>query len=129
MLSSCLLFLIHRCLDPSPLYPYSVTNPQRKPAPPVPEPSLMSNIGAFFGEIAKAIKTDPSAPRTVEISRAEQSQPVQTTFGPGIATTRTVDEIAVTPAQNGQPAQIAARRVTTEEVTLPLNPAQIDQHP
>lgn len=89
----------------------------------------MSNLGAFFGEIAKAIKTDPSAPRTVEINRTEQSQPVQTTLGPGIATTRTVDEVAITPAQNGQPAHVAARRVTTEEIVLPLNPPQINQHP
>lgn len=85
----------------------------------------MSNIGAFFGEIAKAIKTDPSAPRTVEINRTEQSQPVQTALGPAVATTRTIDEVSVTPAQNGQPAQVAARRVTTEEIVLPANPPSI----
>ncbi|HZW05534.1 MAG TPA: hypothetical protein VFF65_00305 [Phycisphaerales bacterium] len=98
--------------------------PPRKPATPA-EPSLMANIGAFFGEIAKAIKTDPSAPRTVELSRTEQSQPVETALGPAIATTRTVDEVAVTPAQNGQPAHVAARRITTEEITLPVNPPSI----
>ncbi len=81
----------------------------------------MSNIGAFFGEIAKAIKTDPAAPRTIEIARTQQDQPVETELGPATATTRAVDEVAVTPAQNGRPAQVTARRTTIEEVTLPVN--------
>ena len=82
----------------------------------------MANIGAFVGEIAKAIKTDPSAPQTIEVNRTEQSEPVETTLGPAVATTRTVDEVAVTPAQKGRPAHVAARRVTTKEVVVPLNP-------
>lgn len=94
-----------------------MANPTRKPDP---APSLMSNIGAFFGEIAKAIKTDPAAPRTIEIARTQQDQPVETELGPATATTRAVDEVAVTPAQNGKPAQVTARRTTIEEVTLPV---------
>jgi hypothetical protein len=82
----------------------------------------MNNLGAFFGEIVKAIKTDPTAPRTTEIARAQQVQPVQTTLGPAVATTLTVDEVAVAPAQQGQPARVTARRTTVEEVSLPLPP-------
>lgn len=90
----------------------------------------MSNLGAFFGEIAKAIKTDPSAPRTVEIARTEQSQPVLTNLGPALATTRTTDEVSVTPAQKGNPAQVTARRVTVEEVSLPVQPPAVSPpHP
>lgn len=84
----------------------------------------MNNLGAFFGEIVKAIKTDPAAPRTTEIARTQQSQPVQTALGPATATTRTLDEVAVTPAQNGRPAHVTARRTTVEEVTLPVPPRE-----
>lgn len=80
----------------------------------------MNNLGAFFGEIVKAIKTDPTAPRSVEIVRTQHSQPVHTALGPATATTRTLDEVAVTPAQNGHPALVTARRTTVEEVTLPV---------
>ena len=82
----------------------------------------MNNLGAFFCEIVKAIKTDPAAPRTIEIARTQHSQPVQTVLGPATATTRTVDEVAVTPAQSGRPVQVTARRTTVEEVTLPVPP-------
>jgi len=90
------------------------------PESPKRDPSLMHNLGAFFGEIAKAIKTDPAAARTVEIGRTEASQPVQTPLGPAVATTRTVDHVSVTPPLNGNPAQVTARRTTVEEVSLPL---------
>lgn len=80
----------------------------------------MHNLGAFFGEIAKAIRTDPTAPRTIEIARTQQSQPVQTTLGPATATTTSFDQVQITPAHNGQPTQVTARRTTVEEVTLHL---------
>jgi len=87
----------------------------------------MHNLGAFFGEIAKAIKTDPAAPRTVEVGRAQESQPVQTPLGPAVATTRTIDQVDVTPARNGQPAHVTARRTTVEEVSLPLPPKDLQR--
>ena len=103
--------------DESRLYSFSVPPPPRKP-----DPSLMNNLGSFFGEIIKGIKTDPAAPRTTQLNQTEQSQPVQTPLGPAVATTRTTDEVAVTPAQNGNPAHVTARRTTVEEVTLPIPP-------
>lgn len=92
----------------------------------------MHNLGSFFGEIVKAIKTDPTTAHTVEIARTQQSQPIQTPLGPAVATTRTVDEVAVTPPKNDQPAHVTARRTTVEEVTLPVPPhaaPPINPHP
>ncbi|HYD02283.1 MAG TPA: hypothetical protein VEB22_13735 [Phycisphaerales bacterium] len=89
----------------------------------------MNNLGAFFGEIIKGIKTDPAAPRTTQLAQTRQSQPVQTPLGPAVATTRTTDEVAVTPAQSGKPANVTARRTTVEEVTLAIPPAPPSTQP
>jgi hypothetical protein len=90
----------------------------------------MHNLGAFFGEIAKAIKTNPTkapAARTAQLAATHTSQQVQTQLGPATATTRTVDELQVTAPQPNQPQQITARRTTVEEVTLEL-PPQPESH-
>ena len=39
-----------------------------------PEPSLMRNLGAFFGHIVQAINEDPTAPTSPEARAAENSE-------------------------------------------------------
>lgn len=89
----------------------------------MPDPTLMHNLGAFFGELAKAIKSNPTKPpasRTAQVAATHTSQRVQTQLGPATATTRTVDELQVTAPHPSEPQKITARRTTVEEVTLHL---------
>lgn len=62
------------------------------------DPSIARNLGAFFGHIVKAIKTDPTAPPSVEVSRSVQ--------------------------EDRQPDGVILRRTTVDEVVLPPDHAR-----
>lgn len=90
------------------------------------DPGLMRNLGAMFGEIAKAIKADvrtpaqraaeAAAPRTIEVSSKEAAEPVQTPLGDGTARTITREEVEI------HPDHLTARRITIEEIQIPHPP-------
>jgi hypothetical protein len=63
----------------------------------MPEPadsSLARNLGAFFGHIAKAIRTTPDEPRKVEVNRSVEEHRQED----GVVLRRTtVDEVVLPP--------------------------------
>jgi hypothetical protein len=83
--------------------------------------SLMRNLGAFFGEVAKAVRTDVRAPanqpRTIELSSTEHNEPVQTPMGQGQARTKVREEVDI------HPDHLTARRITIEEIQVPRTPS------
>lgn len=81
------------------------------------QPGLMFNLGAFFGEIAKAVRTDVTASRAI-VRHDVREQPVETPLGPGTARTEITDELTVNHATEHAPPSLAARRTTIEEVRI-----------
>jgi hypothetical protein len=91
--------------------------PPTPPQPPAPKHSLMRNLGAFFGEIGKAVRADVTPRATVvPVQQHERSAPIDTPTGPGQARTHVREELEVTDGT------LTARRVVTHEVTAPLPP-------
>ena len=83
--------------------------------------SLMRNLGAFFGEVAKAVCTDVRAPanqpRTIELSSTDHNEPVQTPMGQGQARTKVREEVDI------HPDHLTARRITIEEIQVSRPPS------
>ncbi|MFO0783091.1 MAG: hypothetical protein U0636_05360 [Phycisphaerales bacterium] len=65
------------------------------------DPSIARNLGAFFGHIAHAIRTDPDAPQKREVKRTTTEE--KTPDGVILRRT-TIDEVVLPPdAKPGQP--------------------------
>jgi len=78
----------------------------------MPEPadsSLARNLGAFFGHIAKAIRTTPDEPRKVEVNRSVEEHRHED----GVVLRRTtVDEVVLPPGTSPPKCESTAPRGT-----------------
>jgi hypothetical protein len=63
-----------------------------------PRPSLMFNLGAFFGHIARAVRTDPSSAASAPQARVQEA--VRESDGQRLTLRRTtIDEVLVEPLE------------------------------
>jgi hypothetical protein len=76
---------------------------------------VMFNLGGFFGEIVKGIKTEVTkhgVTKTEQVDHTVKVEPVQTPLGAGEARVEVHTEV------QADEKGITARRVTTEEVRV-----------
>ena len=66
---------------------------------PLPKPSLMRNLGRFVGAIGKAVKSDPSASKTVEVNRTTETETRETERGTVTVRRTTIEEIELPAAK------------------------------
>lgn len=65
------------------------------PQPGSPKPSLMRNLGAFFGHIAQGVRTpiEPAKPQPRVVREQVQEQEVHTPDGKIVLRRRVIDEV------------------------------------
>jgi hypothetical protein len=77
----------------------------------------MANLGAMFGHVVKAIKTDVTQ-ASERVASEERREAVETRLGPGERVVTTTDEVVAKAARAGEPGQVIARRTVVDEVRV-----------